>query len=92
MNRLATASLALILLAPTGGTGIAAPQSAVLHFSNMMCGADPRIIRDALQEVPGVTTVDISLEQHTAVVTFDNAIASYAALQAATGAAGYPAN
>jgi copper chaperone CopZ len=92
MNRLATARLAFIFLALTGGTAIAAPQSTVLHFSNMMCGADPHIIRNALQEVPGVTTVDISLEQHTALVTFDNAIASYATLQAATGAAGYPAN
>ena len=92
MNRPATARFAFILLAPTVGTAIAAPQSAVLHFSNMMCGADPHIIRNVLQGVPGVTTVDISLEQHTAVVTFDNDIASYAALQAATGAAGYPAN
>lgn len=92
MNRLAIVHLAFILLAPTGGTAIAAPQSAVLHFSNMMCGADPHIIRNALQEVPGVTAVDVSLEQHTAVVTFDNTVASYAALQAAAGAAGYPAN
>lgn len=64
----------------------------MLHFSNMMCGADPHVIRSALQKVPGVITVDVSLEQHTAIVTFDNAVANYAALQAATGVAGYPAH
>ena len=87
MNRLAGASLAFALLASTGGHPLAAPQSAVLRFSNMMCGADPHIVRTALQEVPGVTSVVVSLEQHTAIVTFDNAVASYSALQAATGAA-----
>jgi mercuric ion binding protein len=92
MSRFVAAPLAFILLAPSGGAAIAALQSTVLHFSNMMCGVDPHIIREALQQVPGVTAVDISLEQHTAVVTFDNSIASYVALQSATGAAGYPAN
>jgi mercuric ion binding protein len=92
MSRFTIARLAFILLAPTPGSAVAAPQSAVLHFSNMMCGADPHIIRNALQEIRGVTTVEISLEQRTAVVTFDNAVASYAALKAATGVAGYPAN
>lgn len=70
----------------------AAPQSAVLHIGNMICGADPHIIKDALAKVPGVDTVEISLEQHTVTVTYDNSLASFSQLQTATGAAGYPAN
>ncbi len=92
MNRFAVTSLCVALLNITARDALAAPQSAVLHFSNMMCGADPHIIRNALQGVPGVKMVEISLEQHTAIVTFDNAVASFAALQTAAGVAGYPAN
>ena len=81
----------LLLLISAAGVASAAQQSAVLHFDNMVCGADPHVIREALAKVPGVGAVEISLEQHTAVVTFDNAVATFIALQTAAGAAGYPA-
>ena len=47
-------------------------------------------MKGSLQKVAGVTKVEISVEQKTAVVTFDDGKASVADLVKATTNAGYP--
>ena len=42
--------------------------------------------------VPGVVKVDVSFEEHTAVVTFDDAQTDVATLTAATAGNGYPSH
>lgn len=69
---------------------MAAPQSAVISIDGMMCGADPHIVRKALADLAGVQDVQILLEQHTAIVSFDNAAVTVEKMLIATGAAGYP--
>jgi len=69
----------------------AAPQSIALSVATMVCGPDPLNIKLALQAVPGVTDVQISLENKTAMVSFDNEKSSVDALLQAIAGAGYAA-
>jgi mercuric ion binding protein len=47
-------------------------------------------VKSALTKVQGVSKVEVSLERKQAVVTFDDAKTSIAALTLATANAGYP--
>ncbi len=69
----------------------AAGETTILHFSNMVCGADPHIIRQSLSAIKGVEKVEVSLEAASATVSFDNAIVTAQQLANTVGAAGYPA-
>jgi mercuric ion binding protein len=72
-----------------GGPALAAEQTVTLNVPGMYCEACPAIVRGSLQKVAGVTKVEVSLEQKTAVVRFDDAKASVADLINATTNAGY---
>ena len=67
-----------------------APQSSKLEIDTMTCGPDLHAIKAALLAVKGVDFAEVSLEQKTATVTFDNAQTNFDALIAATGHAGLP--
>jgi mercuric ion binding protein len=73
-----------------GAPALAAEQTATLSVPGMYCDACPAIVKGSLLEVAGVTNVEVSFEQKTAVVTFDDAKASVADLIDATTNAGYP--
>ena len=89
MKRLATlAALAAGLL--TSGAAVAAEQTVKLAVSNMYCSACPSLVKKALSAVPGVVKADVSYEQKSAVVTFDDQKANVQALIDAVTKAGYP--
>jgi mercuric ion binding protein len=56
----------------------------------MYCAACPHTVKASLQAVRGVKTVSVSLEQKSALVTYDDAVTNVKALTAATTNAGYP--
>jgi periplasmic mercuric ion binding protein len=68
----------------------AGERTITLAVQNMYCAACPYTVKSSLQSVPGVKTVLVSFENKTAVVAFDDAKASVAALTKATTDAGYP--
>jgi mercuric ion binding protein len=72
-----------------GGPVSAAEQTVTLNVPGMYCEACPAIVKGSLQKVAGVSKVEVSLEQKTAVVTFDDAKAGVADLINATTNAGY---
>jgi mercuric ion binding protein len=49
------------------------------------------MVKKSISAVPGVSKVDVSLETHTAVVTFDDAKTSLDAIAATSANAGFPA-
>ncbi len=61
-----------------------------LQVKNMFCDACPLIVRKSLEAVPGVAKATVSFKDNTAVVTYDDAQATVAALVKATTDAGYP--
>jgi len=72
------------------GPVFAAERTVTLSVPGMTCVACPAIVKGSLQEVAGVTEVEVSFEQKTAMVTFDDSKASVADLINATTNAGYP--
>jgi periplasmic mercuric ion binding protein len=89
MKRLTLSVMAVAALA-FGGPVLAAEQTVTLAVPGMSCVSCPAIVKGSLKKVEGVTNVDVSFEQKTAVVTFDDAKARVADLIAATINAGFP--
>jgi len=62
--------------------------TTVIHISGMSCQNCVKHVTDALLGVPGVDSVDVSLEAGTATVYSDETIV-HDAMRSAVGAAGY---
>lgn len=60
-----------------------------LNIQGMTCGGCVINVSKVLQAVPGVSKVEVSLEQKRAIVTHDPAQAGVAQLKAAVEDAGY---
>jgi mercuric ion binding protein len=91
MNHLIRSILIVVALA-FSGSALAAEQTVTLSVPDMYCASCPAIVKGSLQKVAGVIKVEASLEQKTAVVTFDDSRASVADLISATTNAGYPSS
>jgi mercuric ion binding protein len=89
MRTFLAAALAAAIVA-VAGAALAVEQTVTLNVPDMTCVSCPAIVKGSLTEVPGVSKVEVSLEQKTAVVTFDDAKASVGDLISATTNAGYP--
>lgn len=70
----------------------AAPASVTLSVANMTCVTCPVTVRIALGKVDGVSKAAVDFEKKEAVVTFDDAKTTVAALIKATTDAGYPSS
>ena len=71
---------------------LAAEKTLTLAVEHMTCAACPHIVKASLLAVPGVTHVDVSATDKTAVVTYDDSKANVDALVKATTNAGYPSS
>lgn len=87
MKTLLALSAAILLLASPAW---ASPGTVTLNVPGMTCSACPITIKKALTKVDGVGKVDVDFEKREAVVTFDDARTTLAALTKATKDAGYP--
>ena len=87
MKRLLSAAVALLLLASPAW---AASKIVTLAVPGMYCATCPITVKRALTKVTGVSKVDVDLGKLQAVVTFDDAKTTVAALTKATTNAGYP--
>lgn len=69
---------------------LAGEQTVTLEVSGMTCASCPYIVKQTLADVDGVTAVEVSFAEKTAVVTFDDSKTEVAALTVATGDMGFP--
>jgi len=83
-------SLTALVLLLTSTFTVAAEKTITLDVSDMTCAACPITVKKALNNVPGVSKVSVSLEKKQAVVTFDDSKAQLNGLLNATFEAGYP--
>jgi mercuric ion binding protein len=88
MKALIAVAAALLVLA---GTAWAGPKTITLTVSNMTCATCPITVKRALTKVEGVSKAVVDFDRKQAVVTFDDAKTSAAALIKATTDAGFPA-
>ena len=68
----------------------AAPKTVTLAVPGMTCAACPITVKTALAKVAGVEKTEVRFEKREAVVTYDDAKTTVAALTKATAGAGYP--
>jgi mercuric ion binding protein len=89
MSRILCAfGLLVTLLA--GASATAAERTVTLAVDGMTCASCPYIVRTVLQKVPGVARAEVSYAEKKAVVTFDDARTTVAALTQATAGVGFP--
>jgi len=88
VNTLKKLSISLMLAVAL--PAFAATKTVTLAVPSMTCAMCPITVKKALNAVPGVSKVDVSFVKKDAVVTFDDAKTSVAALTKATANAGYP--
>jgi mercuric ion binding protein len=69
----------------------AAVRTVTLAVDNMTCASCPYIVKSSIDAVAGVSEVEVSLEEKTAVVTFDDGTTTVEAVAEASTNAGYPA-
>ena len=67
-------------------------RTVTFAVDKMYCAACPYIVRETMQAVDGVRTVEVSYRQRRATVTFDDARTSIATIAQASARAGYPAD
>ena len=70
----------------------AGEQSCTLSVQNMSCASCPFIIQQTLSKVTGVLDVQVSFEDKTARVVYDDSQTNVAALTDATTNAGFPSS
>ncbi len=68
----------------------AAEQNTTLDIQNMTCAMCPITVKKSLTNVKGVTEVNISFENKTADVDYDDALTDVEKLISATTNVGYP--
>jgi mercuric ion binding protein len=78
------------LLAAT--SAFAGEQTVTLEVSGMTCASCPYIVKQTLATVDGVTAVDVSFAEKSAVVTYDDGKTEVAALTLATSNMGFPSS
>jgi len=87
MKTLIAVAVALLMLANPAWAG---PRTITLTVSNMICATCPIVVKRALTKVEGVSKAVIHVDKKQALVTFDDAKTSAAALIKATTNAGFP--
>lgn len=90
MNKLFAIAIVLAIAADAGGA-MAAERSVTMAIQNMTCAACPYIVQKSMSAVDGVEKVDVSFEDKTATVTFDDTKTTVDAIASASKNAGYPA-
>ena len=89
--KIVRAALATLVL--VSGTSLAAEteQTVTFDVQKMTCATCPIAVRKAMQRVAGVQQVKVSLDDHSAVVTFDSSSTTAAAIGQASTDVGFPA-
>ena len=82
------ALLAIFITLPA----FAAERTVTLNVENMTCALCPITVSKAISSVSGVSKVEISIDDATATVVFDDAEANIEAIADASTFAGYPAS
>lgn len=83
-------ALLTVLLGFLVAPAVAASKTIILAIENMYCASCPYIVKETLSAMPGVADVEISFEDKTATVIFDDTKVDVNALTKATTDAGYP--
>ncbi len=80
----------IILLIVLSGAAFAKEQTVTLAVEKMFCALCPITVSKAMEQVEGVSAVEVDFETKLAVVTFDDATTGWQQVALASTNAGYP--
>ena len=84
--------LFFLAVAVTSAAALAAPRTVTLDIQNMTCAVCPITVKKALEHVSGVQQVTVDYTSKTAIIEFDDTVATADKLTVATKNAGYPSS
>lgn len=90
MKNLKTMLVGIVVILTLAAAAWASPKTVTLNVPGMTCEACPITVKKALQNVPGVSKIDVVYEKKQIVVTFDDSKTNTDTLVKATTNAGYP--
>lgn len=70
----------------------AGEKTVTLDVQNMTCALCPITVSTAIKTIPGVHSVDVSVEDKSATVVFDDDVSNVDSIAQASTNAGYPAS
>ena len=77
------------VVALSANSSLAGEQTVKLDVDNLWCVSCAYFVRQALSDVDGVTAVEMSYREKTAIVTFDDKKTAVSVLTAATADVGF---
>ncbi len=80
----------ITLLIGLSGTAFAEEQTVTLAVEKMFCALCPITVSKAMEQVEGVSAVEVDFKTKLAVVTFDDASTGWQEVALASTNAGYP--
>ncbi len=89
MKRLITATLFTLSMFASPAL-MAAEQIIKLSVPGMTCASCPHIVKAAISEIDGIKAVVATMEDRSATVTYDDAVANLDKIMQATANVGYP--
>jgi len=85
-------SIALALIASTVLPAMAAEQTVKLSVPGMTCVSCPFIVEKSVSAVDGVKSVEATMDDLSATVTFEDTLTNVEAIQQATAGVGFPSS
>ena len=80
----------ITLLIGLSGTAFAEEQTVTLAVEKMFCALCPITVSKAMEQVDGVSAVEVDFKTKLAMVTFDDATTEWQQIALASTNAGYP--
>jgi mercuric ion binding protein len=84
-------ALAATLFLLTGALASESDETVTFDVEKMTCATCPIAVRQAMQRVEGVIEVEVSMEDESAVVTYDRSVTTAAQIGQASTDVGFPA-
>lgn len=85
-------SFLLLVMVSDASPAMAAEQTIKLSVPGMSCVSCPYMVEKAISAVDGIKTVEATIEDRSATVTFEDTLTSLEAIQQATANIGYPSS
>ena len=83
--------ITLLILATNSAAVADSHQTVTFDVEKMTCATCPIAVRKAMERVDGVKEVEVSLENKSAVVTFDSSVTTATEIGEASTDVGFPA-
>jgi len=80
------------MFATASSVALAAEQTVKLSVPGMTCASCPYMVKTAISAIDGIKSVEATMEDRSATVTYENTLTSIEAIRQLTSDIGYPSS